>query len=224
MLRLERGVSWAPAGAALIPHPTPKLTDQTWVLAQRKALLSQEETPTNRAPLLADNPVRTLLSPYLELHCGRETVELNRVHFLTSRKPKMTNHMSKRMQIFESDFWRPKATAPGSPDKAFPPSASYPLELLQGVLEWEETQRPDSSLSRLPWKHLDLGARIPAERPDICLDPYSPGASDVHLKLETDPAEILLGTFGEEARTSSIRKLVLNGNIGGEGDHKGNGL
>lgn len=41
MLRLVRGVSWAPAGAALIPHPTPKLTDQTWVLAQRKALLSQ---------------------------------------------------------------------------------------------------------------------------------------------------------------------------------------
>ena len=30
--------------------------------------------------------------------------------------------------------------------------------------------------------------------------------------------------LGEEARTSSIRKLVLNGNIGGEGDHKGNGL
>ena len=30
--------------------------------------------------------------------------------------------------------------------------------------------------------------------------------------------------LGEEARTSSIRKLVLNGNIGEEGDHKGNGL
>ena len=41
MLRLERRVAWAPAAAALIPHPTPKLTDQTWVLAQRKALLSQ---------------------------------------------------------------------------------------------------------------------------------------------------------------------------------------
>ena len=53
--------------------------------------LLQEETPTNRAPLLADNPVRTLLSPYLELHCGRETVELNRVHFLTSRKPSQCN-------------------------------------------------------------------------------------------------------------------------------------
>ena len=53
--------------------------------------LLQEETPTNRAPLLADHPVRTLLSPYLELHCGRETAELNRVHFLTSRKPSKCN-------------------------------------------------------------------------------------------------------------------------------------
>lgn len=41
MLRLERGVSWAPARSCPHPPSHPKLTDQTWVLAQKKALLSQ---------------------------------------------------------------------------------------------------------------------------------------------------------------------------------------
>ncbi|KAG5214484.1 hypothetical protein JEQ12_000060 [Ovis aries] len=51
MLRLERGVSWAPARSCPHSPSHPKLTDQTWVLAQKKALLSQEEA-TRSCPSL----------------------------------------------------------------------------------------------------------------------------------------------------------------------------